>query len=172
MCVCVSWQHTLETALLSASQELREQSVCSTSTTSSTLMQQKEVLQSGLLSTCRELSRVSAVRGSSASISQASVSCASSDSGLFLQEVDRCWREYDKLSADVTLAKSDLLEELEALGSPQVRRRSHWCLPHHYCHNQSHAVALTRATASVAESPSPSHQQVAALYPFCFKSRK
>ncbi|XP_075900308.1 pleckstrin homology domain-containing family A member 5-like isoform X5 [Nelusetta ayraudi] len=94
-------KHTLETALLSASQELREglqQSGCSTSSstcTSATLVQQKEVLQSGLLSTCRELSRVNA-------------------------EVDRCWREYDKLSADVTLAKSDLLEELEALGSPQT----------------------------------------------------
>lgn len=70
MCVCVSWQHTLETALLSASQELREQSVCpissstcttTTSTASSTLVQQQEVLQNGLLSTCRELSRVSAV---------------------------------------------------------------------------------------------------------------
>lgn len=62
MCVC--WQHTLETALLSASQELREQSGYSTSSstcTSSTLVQQKEVLQSGLLSTCRELSRVNAV---------------------------------------------------------------------------------------------------------------
>lgn len=42
-----------------------------------------------------------------------------------LQEVDRSWREYDKLSADVTLAKSDLLEELEALGSPQVCEDTH-----------------------------------------------
>lgn len=36
------------------------------------------------------------------------------------QELERSWREYDRLSADVTLAKSNLLEQLEALGSPQV----------------------------------------------------
>lgn len=37
------------------------------------------------------------------------------------QEVERSWREYDKLEADVILAKNNLLEQLEALGSPQVR---------------------------------------------------
>lgn len=36
------------------------------------------------------------------------------------QEVERSWREYDKLEADVILAKNNLLEQLEALGSPQV----------------------------------------------------
>lgn len=37
------------------------------------------------------------------------------------QELERSWREYDRLGAEVTLAKSNLLEQLEALGSPQVR---------------------------------------------------
>lgn len=58
-------QHTLETALLSASQELSEQSGSNAATTNTTavqnLVQQRDVLQNGLLSTCRELSRVGAV---------------------------------------------------------------------------------------------------------------
>lgn len=58
--VRVVWQHTLETALLSASQELSEQSGSNAAAVQS-LVQQKDVLQNGLLSTCRELSRVSAV---------------------------------------------------------------------------------------------------------------
>lgn len=58
--VRVAWQHTLETALLSASQELSEQSGSNAAAVQS-LVQQKDVLQNGLLSTCRELSRVSAV---------------------------------------------------------------------------------------------------------------
>ncbi|KAM9705703.1 pleckstrin homology domain-containing family A member 5-like isoform 6-T6 [Menidia menidia] len=87
-------KHTLETALLSASQELSEQSVSDAAATQS-LVQQRDVLQSGLLSTCRELSRVNT-------------------------ELERSWREYDRLEADVTLAKSNLLEQLEALGSPQT----------------------------------------------------
>lgn len=62
MCVCVFvvWQHTLETALLSASQELSEQSGSNAAATKS-LVQQRDVLQGGLLSTCRELSRVTTV---------------------------------------------------------------------------------------------------------------
>ncbi|XP_029016169.1 pleckstrin homology domain-containing family A member 5-like isoform X5 [Betta splendens] len=87
-------KHTLETALLSASQELSEQSGSNAAATQS-LVQQREVLQNGLLSTCRELSRVHT-------------------------ELERSWREYDKLEADVTQAKSNLLEQLEALGSPQT----------------------------------------------------
>lgn len=39
---------------------------------------------------------------------------------LPFQELERSWREYDRLGAEVTLAKSNLLEQLEALGSPQV----------------------------------------------------
>lgn len=53
-------QHTLETALLSASQELSEQNGSDAAAVQS-LVQQRDVLQNGLLSTCRELSRVSAV---------------------------------------------------------------------------------------------------------------
>lgn len=39
---------------------------------------------------------------------------------FWFQELERSWRDYDRLSADVTLAKTNLLEQLEALGSPQV----------------------------------------------------
>ncbi|CAK6977034.1 pleckstrin homology domain-containing family A member 5-like [Scomber scombrus] len=87
-------KHTLETALLSASQELSEQSASNPAAVQS-LVQQRDVLQNGLLSTCRELSRVNT-------------------------ELERSWRDYDRLEADVTLAKSNLLEQLEALGSPQT----------------------------------------------------
>ncbi|XP_029901256.1 pleckstrin homology domain-containing family A member 5-like isoform X1 [Myripristis murdjan] len=87
-------KHTLETALLSASQELSEQGSSNPAAVQS-LIQQRDVLQNGLLSTCRELSRVNT-------------------------ELERSWREYDRLEADVTLAKSNLLEQLEALGSPQT----------------------------------------------------
>ncbi|XP_053364198.1 pleckstrin homology domain-containing family A member 5 isoform X10 [Clarias gariepinus] len=86
-------KHTLETALLSASQEL-EMSADNPAAVQS-LIQQRDVLQSGLLSSCRELSRVSS-------------------------ELDRSWKEYDKLETDVTLAKRNLLDQLEALGSPQT----------------------------------------------------
>ncbi|XP_047245532.1 pleckstrin homology domain-containing family A member 5-like isoform X5 [Girardinichthys multiradiatus] len=87
-------KHTLETAVLSASQELGEQSISNTAATQS-LVQQRDVLQSGLLSTCRELSRVTA-------------------------ELERSCREFERLEADVTLARTNLLEQLEALGSPQT----------------------------------------------------
>ncbi|XP_056133710.1 pleckstrin homology domain-containing family A member 5-like isoform X2 [Lampris incognitus] len=87
-------KHTLETALLSASQELSEQGSTNPAATQS-LIQQRDVLQNGLLSTCRELSRVNT-------------------------ELERSWRDYDRLEADVTLAKTNLLEQLEALGSPQT----------------------------------------------------
>uniref|UniRef100_A0A672R854 Pleckstrin homology domain containing, family A member 5 n=1 Tax=Sinocyclocheilus grahami TaxID=75366 RepID=A0A672R854_SINGR len=86
-------KHTLETALLSASQEI-EMSAENPAAVQS-VIQQRDVLQSGLLSTCREVSRVSA-------------------------ELERSWREYDRLEADVTMAKTNLLEQLEALGSPQT----------------------------------------------------
>ncbi|KAM6961399.1 LOW QUALITY PROTEIN: pleckstrin homology domain-containing family A member 5-like [Aplochiton taeniatus] len=86
-------KHTLETALLSASQEV-ELGLQDPGAVHS-VMQQRDLLQSGLLGTCRELARVSA-------------------------ELEHSWREYDKLEADVTLAKNQLLEQLEALGSPQT----------------------------------------------------
>ncbi|XP_076861669.1 pleckstrin homology domain-containing family A member 5 isoform X5 [Brachyhypopomus gauderio] len=91
-------KHTLETALLSASQEIEMNAENPGAVQS--VIQQRDVLQSGLLSTCRELSRVTT-------------------------ELDRSWREYDKLEIDVTLAKRNLLEQLEALGSPQTEPPSH-----------------------------------------------
>uniref|UniRef100_A0A3P9HDA9 Pleckstrin homology domain containing A5 n=1 Tax=Oryzias latipes TaxID=8090 RepID=A0A3P9HDA9_ORYLA len=86
-------KHTLETALLSASQEIELGP--ENPATLQSVIQQRDLLQSGLLSTCRELTRVTS-------------------------EVERSWREYDKLEADVSLAKNNLLEQLEALGSPQT----------------------------------------------------
>ncbi|KAK6314925.1 hypothetical protein J4Q44_G00144540 [Coregonus suidteri] len=86
-------KHTLETALLSASQEIEQSSDNPPAVQS--LIQQRDVLQNGLLSTCRELSRVNT-------------------------ELERSWREYDKMESGVSLAKTNLLEQLEALGSPQT----------------------------------------------------
>ena len=53
-------QHTLETALLSASQEIELGS--GNPAAMQSVIQQRDLLQSGLLSTCRELTRVSAVK--------------------------------------------------------------------------------------------------------------
>lgn len=86
-------KHTLETALLSASQEIEMGS--DTPAALQSVIQQRDLLQSGLLSTCREVSRVSA-------------------------ELERSWREYDRLEGEVTQAKNNLLQQLEALGSPQM----------------------------------------------------
>ncbi|XP_041794117.1 pleckstrin homology domain-containing family A member 5 isoform X1 [Chelmon rostratus] len=86
-------KHTLETALLSASQEIEMGS--DNPAAMQSVIQQRDLLQSGLLSTCRELSRVTT-------------------------ELECSWRDYDKLEGDVTLAKNNLLEQLEALGSPQT----------------------------------------------------
>ncbi|XP_045079488.1 pleckstrin homology domain-containing family A member 5-like [Coregonus clupeaformis] len=86
-------KHTLEMALLSASQEI-EMGFENPAAVHS-VIQQSEVLQSGLLSTCRELFRVNT-------------------------ELERSWRNYEKMEGDVSLAKNNLLEQLEALGSPQT----------------------------------------------------
>ncbi|XP_072570273.1 pleckstrin homology domain-containing family A member 5 isoform X5 [Paramormyrops kingsleyae] len=86
-------KHTLETALLSASQEI-EMSAENPAAVQS-VVQQRDVLQSGLLSTCRELSRVTT-------------------------ELERSWREYERLEGDVSLSKSRLTEQLEALGGLQT----------------------------------------------------
>ncbi|CDQ95165.1 unnamed protein product [Oncorhynchus mykiss] len=91
--LAISLQHTLETALLSASQEIEQSSDNPAAVQS--LIQQRDVLQNGLLSTCRELARVNT-------------------------ELERSWREYDKMESGVSLAKTNLLEQLEALGSPQT----------------------------------------------------
>uniref|UniRef100_A0A8C9XL28 Pleckstrin homology domain containing A5 n=1 Tax=Sander lucioperca TaxID=283035 RepID=A0A8C9XL28_SANLU len=96
-------KHTLETALLSASQEIEMGS--DNPAAMQSVIQQRDLLQSGLLSTCRELSRITA-------------------------ELEQSWREYDKLERDVSLAKNNLLEQLEALGSPQTEPPSqqHVCI--------------------------------------------
>ncbi|XP_078113394.1 pleckstrin homology domain-containing family A member 5-like isoform X3 [Sander vitreus] len=96
-------KHTLETALLSASQEIEMGS--DNPAAMQSVIQQRDLLQSGLLSTCRELSRITA-------------------------ELEQSWRDYDKLEGDVTLAKNNLLEQLEALGSPQTEPPSqqHVCI--------------------------------------------
>ncbi len=60
--VRVCLQHTLETALLSASQEIEMSAENPVAVQS--VIQQRDVLQSGLLSTCREVSRVNTVRPS------------------------------------------------------------------------------------------------------------
>ncbi|XP_068168207.1 pleckstrin homology domain-containing family A member 5-like isoform X2 [Antennarius striatus] len=86
-------KHTLETALLSASQEIEMGSDNPAAIQS--VIQQRDLLQSGLLSTCRELSRVTA-------------------------ELERSWRDYDKLEGEVLVAKSNLLDQLDALGSPRT----------------------------------------------------
>lgn len=49
-----------------------------------------------------------------------SQSCHLAAGCFSFQELERSWREYDRVGAEVTLAKSSLLEQLEALGSPQV----------------------------------------------------
>lgn len=56
---CVFNQHTLETALLSASQEIEMGS--DNPAAMQSVIQQRDLLESGLLSTCREISRVTAV---------------------------------------------------------------------------------------------------------------
>ncbi|XP_077371983.1 pleckstrin homology domain-containing family A member 5 isoform X3 [Festucalex cinctus] len=96
-------KHTLETALLSASQEIELGS--DNPAAMQSVIQQRDLLQSGLLSTCREISRVTT-------------------------ELERSWREYDHLEGAVILSKSNLLEQLEALGSPQTEPPSqqHVCI--------------------------------------------
>ncbi|XP_058841549.1 pleckstrin homology domain-containing family A member 5-like isoform X7 [Acipenser ruthenus] len=82
-------KHTLEQALLSASQEI-EMNADNPAAIQS-VIQQRDVLQNGLLSTCRERSRANA-------------------------ELERSWMEYDRLESEVTLAKNNLQEQLEKLG--------------------------------------------------------
>ncbi|XP_064175725.1 pleckstrin homology domain-containing family A member 5-like isoform X3 [Anguilla rostrata] len=86
-------KHTLETALLAASQEI-EMSAGDQAALQS-VVQQRDLLQSGLLSTCRELARVNTA-------------------------LERSWRDFSQLETDVTLIRNNLLEQLEALGTPQT----------------------------------------------------
>lgn len=121
---CVFNQHTLETALLSASQEIEMGS--DNPAAMQSVIQQRDLLESGLLSTCREISRVTAVSPNtphthtqaldSSGLYPALTETSSSPN----QELERLWREYDKIEGEVTVTKNILLEQLEALGSPQV----------------------------------------------------
>ncbi|XP_075066920.1 pleckstrin homology domain-containing family A member 5 isoform X3 [Mixophyes fleayi] len=86
-------KYTLEQALLSASQEI-EMNADNLAAIQSVVLQRDE-LQNGLLSTCREVSRATA-------------------------ELERSWREYDKLERDVTTARNQMRERLERLGEVQT----------------------------------------------------
>ncbi|OCT87959.1 hypothetical protein XELAEV_18016588mg [Xenopus laevis] len=83
---------TLEQALLSASQEIELNA--DNPTAIQNVVLQRDDLQNGLLSTCREVSRATA-------------------------ELERSWREYDKLERDVTAARNQMREQLDRLGGVQ-----------------------------------------------------
>ncbi|XP_062839223.1 pleckstrin homology domain-containing family A member 5 isoform X7 [Anolis carolinensis] len=85
-------KYTLEQALLSASQEI-EMNAENPAAIQNVILQRDD-LQNGLLSTCREVSRATA-------------------------ELERAWREYDKLEYDVTVTKNHMQEQLERLGEVQ-----------------------------------------------------
>ncbi|XP_018417900.1 PREDICTED: pleckstrin homology domain-containing family A member 5 isoform X1 [Nanorana parkeri] len=86
-------KYTLEQALLSASQEI-EMSGDNPLSIQNVVIQRDE-LQNGLLSTCREVSRATT-------------------------ELERAWRDYDKLEREVTTARNQLRERLERLGEVQT----------------------------------------------------
>ncbi|XP_045144391.1 pleckstrin homology domain-containing family A member 5 isoform X10 [Echinops telfairi] len=86
-------KYTLEQALLSASQEIEMNA--DNPTAIQTVVLQRDDFQNGLLSTCRELSRATA-------------------------ELERAWREYDKLEYDVTITRNQMQEQLDRLGEVQT----------------------------------------------------
>ncbi|XP_038255857.1 pleckstrin homology domain-containing family A member 5 isoform X22 [Dermochelys coriacea] len=86
-------KYTLEQALLSASQEI-EMNADNPAAIQNVVLQRDD-LQNGLLSTCREVSRATA-------------------------ELERAWREYDKLEYDVTITRNHMQEELDQLGEIQT----------------------------------------------------
>ncbi|XP_063141617.1 pleckstrin homology domain-containing family A member 5 isoform X37 [Rattus norvegicus] len=86
-------KYTLEQALLSASQEIEMNA--DNPAAIQTVVLQRDDLQNGLLSTCRELSRATA-------------------------ELERAWREYDKLEYDVTVTRNQMQDQLDRLGEVQV----------------------------------------------------
>ncbi|KAK2507506.1 hypothetical protein MC885_000985 [Smutsia gigantea] len=86
-------KYTLEQALLSASQEIEMNA--DKPAAIQTVVMQRDDLQNGLLSTCRELSRATA-------------------------ELERAWREYDKLEYDVTVTRNQMQEQLDRLGEVQT----------------------------------------------------
>ncbi|KAM8973736.1 pleckstrin homology domain-containing family A member 5 [Pelodytes ibericus] len=86
-------KYTLEQALLSASQEIEMNAVDSSAMQNVVL--QRDELQNGLLSTCREVSRAMA-------------------------ELERLWREYDHLEREVTTARNQMRDQLDRLGEVQT----------------------------------------------------
>lgn len=62
------------------------------------------------------------------------LNCRTDIFGLWLQELEQSWKEYNRLEADVNLTKSNLLEKLEALGSPQVPLTLAHTLTFSLCH--------------------------------------
>ncbi|KAM6097396.1 pleckstrin homology domain-containing family A member 5 isoform 4-T4 [Chlamydotis macqueenii] len=86
-------KYTLEQALLSASQEI-EMNADNPAAIQNVVLQRDD-LQNGLLSTCREVSRATA-------------------------ELERAWREYDRLEYDVTLTRNHMQEQLDRLGEIQT----------------------------------------------------
>ncbi|KAM9389588.1 pleckstrin homology domain-containing family A member 5 isoform 2-T2 [Phaethornis superciliosus] len=86
-------KYTLEQALLSASQEI-EMNADNPSAIQNVVLQRDD-LQNGLLSTCREVSRATA-------------------------ELERAWREYDKLEYDVTVTRNHMQDQLDRLGEIQT----------------------------------------------------
>ncbi|XP_062348584.1 pleckstrin homology domain-containing family A member 5-like isoform X2 [Cinclus cinclus] len=86
-------KYTLEQALLSASQEI-EMNADKPAAIQNVVLQRDD-LQNGLLSTCREVSRATA-------------------------ELERAWREYDKLEYDVTVTRNHMQEQLDRLGEIQT----------------------------------------------------
>ncbi|NWR91059.1 PKHA5 protein, partial [Furnarius figulus] len=86
-------KYTLEQALLSASQEI-EMNADNPAAIQNVVLQRDD-LQNGLLSTCREVSRATA-------------------------ELERAWREYDKLEYDVTITRNHMQDQLDRLGEIQT----------------------------------------------------
>ncbi|KAL9853186.1 pleckstrin homology domain-containing family A member 5 isoform 4-T4 [Geothlypis trichas] len=86
-------KYTLEQALLSASQEI-EMNADNPAAIQNVVLQRDD-LQNGLLSTCREVSRATA-------------------------ELERAWREYDKLEYDVTVTRNHMQDQLDRLGEIQT----------------------------------------------------
>ncbi|XP_051470384.1 pleckstrin homology domain-containing family A member 5 isoform X7 [Apus apus] len=86
-------KYTLEQALLSASQEI-EMNADNPAAIQNVVLQRDD-LQNGLLSTCREVSRATA-------------------------ELERAWREHDKLEYDVTVTRNHMQDQLDRLGEIQT----------------------------------------------------
>ncbi|XP_038621703.1 pleckstrin homology domain-containing family A member 5 [Tachyglossus aculeatus] len=92
-------KYTLEQALLSASQEIEMNAASSGPNAGPAALQtvvlQREDLRNGLLGTCRELARATA-------------------------ELERAWREYDKLDLGVTMTRTQMQDQLQRLGELQT----------------------------------------------------